>query len=66
MVTVSYLSFIIKAVAAERVAECGGLLPIYSELHSLSSGSKKRRKQPILANIGMGCWNDHIAAIPCM
>ena len=43
----AYLSFIIKAVAAERVAECGRLLPknsvfpIYSELHcALSSGSK--------------------------
>ena len=35
----AYLSFIFKAVAAERVAECGELLPkifvfpIYSELH---------------------------------
>jgi hypothetical protein len=40
MVTVitAYLSYIIKAVATERVAKCGGLLPknsifiIYSEL----------------------------------
>jgi hypothetical protein len=58
MVTVipAYLSYIIKAVAAERVAECGGLLPknsvflIYSELHrTLSSGSKKG---PMFAKIG--------------
>jgi hypothetical protein len=42
------LSYIIKRGAAERLAECGGLLPknpgfpIYSELHhTLSSGSRK-------------------------
>jgi hypothetical protein len=47
MVTVitAYLSFIIKAVAAESVAECGGLLPknsvfpTYSELHSSGARS---------------------------
>jgi hypothetical protein len=58
MVTVitAYLSFIIKAVAAECVPESGGLLPknsvfpIYSELHRiLSSGSKK---WPMFAKIG--------------
>ena len=58
MVTVitAYLSYVIKAVAAERVAECGGLLPknsvfpIYSKLHrTLSSGSKK---WPMSAKIG--------------
>jgi len=58
MVTVitAHLSFIIKAVAAERVAECSGLLPknsvfpIYSELHrTLSRGNKKR---PMFAKIG--------------
>ena len=47
-VIIAYLSYIIKAVAAERVAERGGLLPknsvfpIYSELHrTLSSRAKK-------------------------
>ncbi len=40
-----YLSLIIKAVAAERVAECGELLPknsafpIYSELHRTLKGN---------------------------
>jgi hypothetical protein len=54
--SLAYLSYIIKAVAAERVAECGGLLPknsvfpIYSELHcTLSSESKK---WPMFAKIG--------------
>ena len=58
MVTVitAYLSYIIKAVAAKHVAECGGLLPknsvfpIYTELHrTLSRGSKK---WPMFAKIG--------------
>jgi hypothetical protein len=55
MVT-AHLSFIIKAVAAEPVAEWGGLLPknsvflIYSELHcTLLSRSKK---WPMFAKIG--------------
>jgi hypothetical protein len=63
MVTVitAYLSFIIKAVAAECVAECGGLLPknsvfpIYSELHrTLSSGSKKWPMLPKWADFSFG------------
>jgi hypothetical protein len=57
MVTViTAFSVIIKAVAADCVAECGGLLPrnsvfpIYSELHrTLSSRSKK---WPMFAKIG--------------
>jgi hypothetical protein len=55
-VIIAYLSFRIKAVAAERVAECGGLLPkisacpIYSELHRTLTRANK--KWPIFVKIG--------------
>ena len=61
MVTVitAYLPFVIKAVAAERVAECGRLLPknsvfpIYSKLH-LSRGTKSGRCLPKSAGCSFG------------
>jgi hypothetical protein len=57
--TTAYLSYIIKAVAAEYVVEYGGLLPKipfsrhnYSELHS--SGSKKWPMSPKSADFSFG------------